>query len=118
MLAAKIANIHNGGRTQCRRCNAEAEIIRARLKKNGEKSSRAEAERWEKCCTCKNLTEFIFKGVKCNKYVFTSVIDIFSMLRLSKLGQEYAKLVLMGCEVFSSFFFILKNQLVHPIRLG
>ena len=84
----------------------ESEISGAKLTKNVEELSRAEAERWLKCRGCRNLSECTLNVLK-SKYVYTSVIVIVSMLRLSKLGQENAKLVLMGYLIF----FIIKNQL-------
>lgn len=42
----------------------EVEIIGVELKKNVEKLSRVEVERWLKCCGCRNLSEFIFNGLK------------------------------------------------------
>ena len=42
----------------------EAEITDAKLKKNVEELSRAEAERWLKCRGCRNLGEFTLNRLK------------------------------------------------------
>ena len=44
----------------------EAEITSAKLEKNVEELSRAEAERWLKCRACRNLIIFTLNGLKSN----------------------------------------------------
>ena len=51
---------HSAGRVTVN----EAEITGAKLKKNVEELSRAEAERWLKCRGCRNLSEFTLNGLK------------------------------------------------------